>query len=37
MTMRGQPKVVQGEDEIKGHEIVFLDGGKKVKINKDKK
>jgi LPS export ABC transporter protein LptC/lipopolysaccharide transport protein LptA len=34
MTMRGQPKVVQGEDEIKGHEIVFLEGGKKVKINK---
>jgi len=37
MTMRGQPKVVQGEDEIKGHEIVFIDGGKKVKINKDNK
>lgn len=34
MTMRGQPKVLQGEDEIKGHEIVFIDGGKKVKINK---
>lgn len=33
MTMRGQPKVVQGEDEINGHEIVFIDGGKKVKIN----
>ena len=32
MTMRGQPKVQQGEDEIKGQEIVFLDGGKKVKI-----
>lgn len=37
MTMRGQPKVLQGEDEIKGHEIVFLDGGKKVKINKANK
>ncbi|MGZ3691085.1 MAG: LPS export ABC transporter periplasmic protein LptC [Pseudobdellovibrio sp.] len=37
MTMRGQPKVVQGEDEIKGHEIVFIDGGKKVKINKEQK
>jgi LPS export ABC transporter protein LptC/lipopolysaccharide transport protein LptA len=34
MTMRGQPKVQQGEDEIRGQEIVFLDGGKKVKINK---
>ena len=37
MTMRGQPKVLQGEDEIRGHEIVFIDGGKKVKINKEKK
>lgn len=36
MTMRGQPKVQQGEDEIKGHEIVFFDGGKKVKINRAK-
>lgn len=34
MTLRGQPKVQQGEDEISGQEIVFLDGGKKVKINK---
>ncbi len=34
MTMRGQPKVQQGDDEIKGQEIVFIDGGKKVKINK---
>ncbi len=34
MTLRGQPKVQQGEDEIQGQEIVFLDGGKKVKINK---
>lgn len=34
MTLRGQPKVQQGEDEIRGQEIVFLDGGKKVKINK---
>lgn len=34
MTMRGQPKVQQGEDEIRGQEIVFIDGGKKVKINK---
>ncbi len=33
MTLRGQPKVQQGEDEIRGQEIVFLDGGKKVKIN----
>lgn len=34
MTLRGQPKVKQGDDEIVGEEIVFLDGGKKVKINK---
>lgn len=34
MTLRGQPKVQQGDDEITGQEIVFLDGGKKVKINK---
>lgn len=34
MTLRGQPKVQQGEDEIRGEEIVFLEGGKKVKINK---
>ncbi len=33
MTLRGQPKVQQGDDEIHGQEIVFLDGGKKVKIN----
>lgn len=33
MILRGQPKVQQGEDEIQGEEIVFLDGGKKVKIN----
>lgn len=33
MTLRGQPRVMQGEDEITGQEIVFLDGGKKVKIN----
>lgn len=33
MTLRGQPRVQQGDDEINGHEIVFLDGGKKVKIN----
>lgn len=33
MTLRGQPKVQQGSDEIRGQEIVFLEGGKKVKIN----
>lgn len=34
MTLRGQPKVVQGGDEIQGQEIVFFEGGKKMKINK---
>ena len=33
MTLRGSPKVQMGEDEIFGDEIVFLDGGKKVKVN----
>lgn len=33
MTLRGAPKVQMGEDQIIGDEIVFLDGGKKVKIN----
>lgn len=36
MTLSGQPKVQMGEDEIQGEEIVFLEGGKKVKINKVK-
>lgn len=36
MVMRGNPKVQQGMDEIIGHEIVFLDGGKKIKINRNK-
>ncbi len=34
MTLRGHPRVQQGDDEITGQEIVFLDGGKKVKINR---
>lgn len=29
---RGSPKVVQGSDELTGEEIIFLEGGKKVKI-----
>lgn len=36
MVLGGQPKVQMGEDEIQGDEIVFLEGGKKVKINKVK-
>ncbi len=33
MTLRGSPKVQMEEDEITGEEIVFTDGGQKVKIN----
>jgi LPS export ABC transporter protein LptC len=33
MTLRGAPKVQMGEDEITGDEIVFLEGGKKVKVS----
>ena len=31
---RGSPKVTQNEDELSGEEIIFLDGGKKVRIEK---
>jgi len=34
MELNGQPKVQMGDDEIAGEQIVFLDSGKKVKINK---
>ena len=33
MTLRGSPKVQMQDDEITGNEIVFSDGGQKVKIN----
>jgi len=31
---KGHPKVIQNNDELLGEEIVFLDGGKKVKVEK---
>lgn len=31
---RGRPKVIQNNDELMGEEIIFLDGGKKVKVEK---
>jgi len=34
--LRGNPRVVQNNDEITGEEIVFLDGGRKVKVQKMK-
>lgn len=33
-TFRGKPKVIQNSDELTGDEIIFLDGGKKVKVEK---
>lgn len=33
-TFRGRPKVIQNSDELTGEEIVFLEGGKKVKIER---
>lgn len=29
---RGKPRVVQNNDELRGEEIIFLDGGKKVQV-----
>ncbi|MGZ3783525.1 MAG: LPS export ABC transporter periplasmic protein LptC [Bdellovibrio sp.] len=33
-TFRGKPKVIQNSDELTGDEIIFLDGGKKVKVER---
>lgn len=30
----GKPRVVQGEDELRGEEIIFLEGGKRVRVRK---
>jgi lipopolysaccharide export system protein LptA len=29
---RGNPRVVQNNDELRGEEIIFLDGGKQVQV-----
>jgi LPS export ABC transporter protein LptC len=34
LTFRGKPKIIQDDDELTGDEIIFLDGGKRVKVNK---
>lgn len=34
MIFRGKPRLVQNNDVLNGDEIIFLDGGKKVKIEK---
>lgn len=31
---KGRPKVIQNNDELTGEEIIFLDGGKKVKVER---
>jgi lipopolysaccharide export system protein LptA len=31
---QGRPKVIQNNDELTGEEIVFLEGGKKVKVER---
>lgn len=31
---KGRPRVIQNNDELTGDEIIFLDGGKKVKVEK---
>jgi hypothetical protein len=36
MVFRGQPRLVQNNDELNGEEIIFLEGGKKVKVEKVK-
>lgn len=33
-TFKGSPKVVQNNDELIGDQIIFLDGGKKVKVER---
>ncbi len=33
-TFKGQPRVLHKKDELTGEEIVFLEGGKKVKVEK---
>jgi LPS export ABC transporter protein LptC len=33
-TFSGQPRLYQGEDELTGDQIIFLDNGKKVKVEK---
>lgn len=36
LTFSGQPRLYQGEDELFGDKIIFLDGGKRVKVEKVK-
>lgn len=35
-TFNGRPRVVQNNDEITGDQIIFIDGGKKVRVEKVK-
>lgn len=36
IVFRGKPRLIQNNDELNGEEIVFLEGGKKVKVEKVK-
>lgn len=36
VVLDGSPRVVQDQDELRGERIIFLDGGKKVKVEKVK-
>lgn len=36
LTFSGQPRLYQDEDELSGDKIIFLDGGKRVKVEKVK-
>ncbi|MEK2644452.1 LPS export ABC transporter periplasmic protein LptC [Bdellovibrio sp. BCCA] len=33
-TFKGRPRVIQNNDELSGEEIIFLDGGKRVKVER---
>lgn len=36
LTFSGRPRLYQGEDELTGEQIIFIDNGKKVKVEKVK-
>ncbi len=36
LTFSGKPRLYQDEDELVGDKIIFLEGGKKVKVEKVK-
>jgi len=36
IVLDGNPQVIQDQDELRGERITFLEGGKKVKVEKVK-